>query len=50
MIAARAGGETVDILLDATNPSRCMAHCHSAEHHDSPRDCRKQLRRPKEIR
>ncbi len=50
MIAARAGGGTVDILLDATNPSRCMAHCHSAEHHTALAICRKQLRRPKEIR
>jgi FtsP/CotA-like multicopper oxidase with cupredoxin domain len=28
-------GETVDILLDATNPGRWMAHCHIAEHHES---------------
>ena len=26
-------GETVDILLDVTNPGRWMAHCHIAEHH-----------------
>jgi FtsP/CotA-like multicopper oxidase with cupredoxin domain len=25
-------GETVDILLDVTNPGRWMAHCHIAEH------------------
>ena len=24
-------GETVDILLDVTNPGRWMAHCHIAE-------------------
>jgi FtsP/CotA-like multicopper oxidase with cupredoxin domain len=28
-------GETVDILLDVTNPGRWMAHCHIAEHHES---------------
>lgn len=28
-------GETVDILLDLTNPGRWMAHCHIAEHHES---------------
>jgi FtsP/CotA-like multicopper oxidase with cupredoxin domain len=28
-------GETVDILLDITNPGRWMAHCHIAEHHES---------------
>jgi FtsP/CotA-like multicopper oxidase with cupredoxin domain len=28
-------GETVDILLDVTNPGRWMAHCHVAEHHES---------------
>jgi FtsP/CotA-like multicopper oxidase with cupredoxin domain len=28
-------GETVDILLDMTNPGRWMAHCHIAEHHES---------------
>jgi FtsP/CotA-like multicopper oxidase with cupredoxin domain len=27
-------GETVDILLDVTNPGRWMAHCHIAEHHE----------------
>jgi FtsP/CotA-like multicopper oxidase with cupredoxin domain len=25
-------GETVDILLDCTNPGLWMAHCHIAEH------------------
>jgi FtsP/CotA-like multicopper oxidase with cupredoxin domain len=28
-------GETIDILLDVTNPGRWMAHCHIAEHHES---------------
>jgi FtsP/CotA-like multicopper oxidase with cupredoxin domain len=28
-------GETVDIMLDVTNPGRWMAHCHIAEHHES---------------
>ncbi|MEV6495277.1 multicopper oxidase domain-containing protein, partial [Actinoplanes sp. NPDC051633] len=28
-------GETVDILLDVTNPGRWMAHCHIAEHHEA---------------
>jgi len=28
-------GETIDILLDITNPGRWMAHCHIAEHHES---------------
>jgi FtsP/CotA-like multicopper oxidase with cupredoxin domain len=28
-------GQTVDILLDITNPGRWMAHCHIAEHHES---------------
>jgi FtsP/CotA-like multicopper oxidase with cupredoxin domain len=28
-------GETVDILLDVTNPGRWMAHCHIAEHQES---------------
>jgi FtsP/CotA-like multicopper oxidase with cupredoxin domain len=28
-------GETVDILLDATNPGLWMAYCHIAEHHES---------------
>jgi len=28
-------GETVDILLDVTNPGRWIAHCHIAEHHES---------------
>ncbi|HEX6459902.1 MAG TPA: multicopper oxidase domain-containing protein [Thermoleophilaceae bacterium] len=27
--------ETVDILLDVTNPGHWMAHCHIAEHHES---------------
>jgi FtsP/CotA-like multicopper oxidase with cupredoxin domain len=27
-------GETLDILLDVTNPGRWMAHCHIAEHHE----------------
>ena len=28
-------GETVDILLEITNPGVWMAHCHIAEHHES---------------
>jgi FtsP/CotA-like multicopper oxidase with cupredoxin domain len=28
-------GETVDILLEITNPGLWMAHCHIAEHHES---------------
>jgi FtsP/CotA-like multicopper oxidase with cupredoxin domain len=28
-------GETVDLLLDVTNPGIWMAHCHIAEHHES---------------
>jgi FtsP/CotA-like multicopper oxidase with cupredoxin domain len=28
-------GETMDILLDVTNPGTWMAHCHIAEHHES---------------
>jgi FtsP/CotA-like multicopper oxidase with cupredoxin domain len=28
-------GETIDLLLDVTNPGRWMAHCHIAEHHES---------------
>jgi FtsP/CotA-like multicopper oxidase with cupredoxin domain len=28
-------GETVDLLLDVTNPGRWMVHCHIAEHHES---------------
>jgi FtsP/CotA-like multicopper oxidase with cupredoxin domain len=28
-------GETVDILLDVTNPGTWMAHCHIAEHHEA---------------
>ena len=27
--------QTVDILLDVTNPGLWMAHCHIAEHHES---------------
>jgi FtsP/CotA-like multicopper oxidase with cupredoxin domain len=27
-------GQTVDILLDVTNPGVWMAHCHIAEHHE----------------
>jgi FtsP/CotA-like multicopper oxidase with cupredoxin domain len=27
-------GETVDIVLDVTNPGAWMAHCHIAEHHE----------------
>ena len=27
-------GQTVDILLEVTNPGRWMAHCHIAEHHE----------------
>jgi FtsP/CotA-like multicopper oxidase with cupredoxin domain len=27
--------ETIDILLEVTNPGRWMAHCHIAEHHES---------------
>jgi FtsP/CotA-like multicopper oxidase with cupredoxin domain len=27
--------QTVDLLLDVTNPGRWMAHCHIAEHHES---------------
>jgi FtsP/CotA-like multicopper oxidase with cupredoxin domain len=27
-------GESVDILLDVTNPGSWMAHCHIAEHHE----------------
>lgn len=30
-----AAGETVDILLDTTNPGTWMAHCHIAEHLES---------------
>jgi len=32
---ARRTGETVDILLDVSNPGLWMAHCHIAEHHES---------------
>jgi FtsP/CotA-like multicopper oxidase with cupredoxin domain len=28
-------GQTVDLLLDITNPGVWMAHCHIAEHHES---------------
>jgi FtsP/CotA-like multicopper oxidase with cupredoxin domain len=28
-------GQTVDLLLDVTNPGLWMAHCHIAEHHES---------------
>jgi FtsP/CotA-like multicopper oxidase with cupredoxin domain len=28
-------GETLDLLLDVTNPGCWMAHCHIAEHHES---------------
>ena len=28
-------GQSVDILLDVTNPGLWMAHCHIAEHHES---------------
>jgi FtsP/CotA-like multicopper oxidase with cupredoxin domain len=28
-------GQTVDILLEVTNPGVWMAHCHIAEHHES---------------
>ena len=28
-------GETVDILLDVTNPGIWMAHCHIAEHNQA---------------
>jgi FtsP/CotA-like multicopper oxidase with cupredoxin domain len=28
-------GETVDILLDVSNPGLWMAHCHIAEHTES---------------
>jgi FtsP/CotA-like multicopper oxidase with cupredoxin domain len=28
-------GESIDILLDVTNPGLWMAHCHIAEHHES---------------
>jgi FtsP/CotA-like multicopper oxidase with cupredoxin domain len=28
-------GETVDIMLDVSNPGLWMAHCHIAEHHES---------------
>ncbi len=30
-----AAGQTVDILLDVTNPGSWMARCHIAEHHES---------------
>jgi FtsP/CotA-like multicopper oxidase with cupredoxin domain len=25
-------GQTVDLLIEATNPGKWMAHCHVAEH------------------
>ena len=28
-------GQTVDILLEVTEPGVWMAHCHIAEHHES---------------
>ncbi len=28
-------GQTVDILLDVSNPGRWMAHCHIAEHNQA---------------
>jgi FtsP/CotA-like multicopper oxidase with cupredoxin domain len=28
-------GDTIDILLDVTNPGTWMAHCHISEHHES---------------
>jgi hypothetical protein len=28
-------GQTVDLLLELTNPGHWMAHCHIAEHHES---------------
>jgi FtsP/CotA-like multicopper oxidase with cupredoxin domain len=34
-IGARPGGRTVDILLDVSDPSLWMAHCHIAEHAQS---------------
>jgi FtsP/CotA-like multicopper oxidase with cupredoxin domain len=27
-----ASGETVDIVMEVTNPGRWMAHCHISEH------------------
>jgi FtsP/CotA-like multicopper oxidase with cupredoxin domain len=32
---AGAGGQTVDILLDVSNPGLWMAHCHIAERAES---------------
>ena len=32
-------GETVDILLDVTEPGTWMAHCHIAEHHETGMMC-----------
>ena len=32
---AGAGGQTVGILLDVSNPGQWMAHCHIAEHAES---------------
>jgi FtsP/CotA-like multicopper oxidase with cupredoxin domain len=31
----RALGQTIDILLDLSEPGRWMAHCHIAELHES---------------
>jgi FtsP/CotA-like multicopper oxidase with cupredoxin domain len=28
-------GQTVDVLLDVSNPGRWMAHCHIAEHNQA---------------
>lgn len=28
-------GQTVDLLLEVTNPGVWMAHCHIAEHHEA---------------
>ena len=35
MASSGRRGETVDILLDVSNPGVWMAHCHIAEHHES---------------
>ena len=34
-VVLEAAGETVEILLDVTNPGLWMAHCHIAEHNQS---------------
>ena len=34
-LSAKENGQSVDILLDITNPGLWMAHCHIAEHHES---------------